>query len=83
MPNHFTFNSFGKASFPRNHNNGALFTCEDMMFSRESSPGIGVYRIVNTAPFHFHKSLSKIVITTNTSRGVRSTVMRLIVDHVS
>ena len=55
------------------------------MFSRDSSPGIssvGVYTAMNLTLFNFHKSSSRIVMNTNTSRDVRSTVMQLIVDRL-
>ena len=41
IPNHFSFRC-ERRDLLCNHNNGDLFTCEDIMFSRESSPGISL-----------------------------------------
>ena len=41
IPNHFTFRC-ERHDLLCNHRNGDLFTCEDIMFSRESSPVISL-----------------------------------------
>ena len=41
IPNHFTFRC-ERHDLLCNHSNCDLFTCEDNMFSRESSPGISL-----------------------------------------
>ena len=44
LPNHFTLTVFWceRRDLLRSHSNGNIFTCEDIKFSRESSPGISL-----------------------------------------
>ena len=44
LPNHFTFIVFWceRRDLLCSHSNGDIFTCEDIKFSRESSPGISL-----------------------------------------
>ena len=55
MPNHFTLTFFllRRRDVSCSHSNRDLFTCEDIMFSRESSPGISfsIY-IINACMAH-------------------------------